>query len=333
MSHQDGKKMTLNNDLNSHKLTILHALQSGQYAAAQQACEWLLSQTADEIVAQQIEYFEVLFYLGVSLQFQGSVAPALVFFEKALHLNPASVDAVQATASCYEQLGDYKSAYKKLLSAQLLAPQNADVIANLGVISEKLQNAQDAIAYYNQALAVNDKCYVALLNRGALLSNTGYRLQALTHARNAYQIHPQSIGILYNLVDALLGVFHYKEALAYADIGLKQQSSHANLLFKKGLILCSLQQFDAGLNCMANAQVLLPTVVQNVLPAVKETHPFVSIILNPKALYLDAMYGAQSKCFWRDRAQYTATMRAFNEPANAKKWQRWLCVAVMHPSF
>ena len=306
-------KETLTNEpvLKDFNARILYFLQNAQYAEAEKLSDWLISDAIKPI-------FEATFYLGVALQFQGKIERALATFNKALKLSPQHIDLIQAIASCLDQLKRFDESEAQLLVAHKIAPEDAGILANLGSISEKLQKADKALSYYDQALAINPKTYVAMLNRGALLANMGMQLQALAHCRIAHQIHPESIGTLYNLVDALLGVFKYQEALAYADNGLSWQPNHANLLFKKGLILCCLEAFDEAHACLAKAQVLDPKVLANCLPVAAQLGPFVEANLSPEALYLDAMYQAQIKCFWRDRGSYTQAIEQFSQTGLSK---------------
>ncbi|HSI43461.1 MAG TPA: tetratricopeptide repeat protein [Methylotenera sp.] len=276
---------------------ILHFLQTAQYAEAEKLSAWLLSNDVENA-------FEPNFYCGVALQFQGKVDQALAVFRNASQIEPHNLNVQQAIASCLDQLKRYEEAYQQLLKVLHLAPQDALVNANLGAISEKLGKGREALSYYDTALSLDPKNYISLMNRGALLGNLGDKTEALIHCRSAYNIHPESIGSLFNLVDALLGVYRYDEALAYSEIGLSSQPDHANLLFKKGLVLSCLKQFNEAHFCLASAQVLDPKVLENLLPGIAKLDPNVEINLNPVTLYFDAMYQGQTKCFWRYRAEF-----------------------------
>jgi predicted O-linked N-acetylglucosamine transferase (SPINDLY family) len=278
---------------------ILHFLQAAQYAEAEKLCAWLISTTG-------FNEFEPNFYLGAALQFQGKVPHALEVFRKTLALRTNDINVMQAIASCLDQLNRYQDSYNQLIQAWEAAPQDAIVNANLGAILEKLKKPKDALAYYDIALSIDPKNHTALLNRGALLANLDRKVEGLEHCHTAYKIHPQSIGTLFNLVDALLGLFRYEEALAYCELGLAWQPKHANLLFKKGLLLSCLKQFNLAHQCLAEAQVIDPKVVENILPMVAKLDAHVEVSLNPLTLYLDAMYQAQTKCFWLYRKEYVA---------------------------
>ncbi len=278
---------------------ILQFLQTAQYAEAEKLCAWLISVTNTNL-------FEPNFYLGVALQFQGKVQNALELFNQVLKLNPQNIHVMQAIASCLDQLNRPEDAYDQLLKAWEIASQDAIVNANMGAILEKLKKPEEALTYYDVALKFNPKNLTALLNRGALLASLGKKTEGLEHCRTAHHRHPEHIGLIFNLADALLGLFQYEEALTYCETALAKQPRHANLLFKKGLILSCLRQFDAAHHCLAEAQILDPKVIENILPSIANLDPNVEVSLSPRTLYLDAMYQAQTKCFWKYRNDYIA---------------------------
>lgn len=306
------KKNIVKIDTAETNARILYFLQTAQYAEAERLCAWLLSNDVEK-------NFESNFYFGVALQFQGRVEQAHAAFLAALELEPQNINVLQAIASCLDQLKQYEEAYQQLLEVLHYAPQDALVNANLGAILEKLGNSKKALGYYDNALALDPKNYIALMNRGALLGNLGNKTEALAHCRSAYNIHPQSIGSLFNLVDALLGMYLYDEALAYCDIGLASQPDHANLLFKKGLVLSCLKQFEAAHYCLAGAQVLDPKVIENLLPSIAKLNSNIEINLNPETLYFDAMYQGQSKCFWQYRSEFVAQLEYAILNSNSRK--------------
>lgn len=299
-------------DIRQHNARILSYLQKSQYLEAEKLCDWLLAQLSHQ-EPHHLSRFEPTFYLGVALQFQGKVSHALEAFKNALSLKPNHIDVMQAIASCQEQLGQFDASLNTLLNANQLFPNNANILANLGAISEKRNRGQDALNYYNQALTLSPKNYTALMNKGALLGNLGFKLQALAHCELAYQTHPETIGTLYNLVDALLGVFKYDDALALADIGLAKAPQHANLLFKKGLILSAMARYEEAQTCLANAQVLDSKVLVNVMPSLAHFSDYLQAYISPHTLYLDAMYHAQSKCCWHQRNDYLQVMQTLTD--------------------
>lgn len=280
---------------------ILQLLQTAQYAEAERLCHWLNEngQPLDALTR---------FYLGVAQQFQNKFHLALQTFTQAHHSEPGNANIMQAMASCHEQLGQYQEAHQQLLHAKATTPNDAGLMANLGAISEKLGRPEVALNYYRQALSIDHKQLVAHMNCGQLLSGMGHRLKALKQCAVAYQAYPQSLSIIINLVNALMAVFNYPEALTYCEKGLVLQQNHARLLFKKGLILCCLRQYEAARSSLATARVIDPAVLEQALLQ-PSADPLIEYHLEPRLLYLDAMYQAQTRCHWPERDNYLAEFR------------------------
>jgi tetratricopeptide (TPR) repeat protein len=215
---------------------IAQLLQDARYAEAERLCDLALKTAA---ASSHLPWF----YLGAARQLQGKVLNALEAFQKAHTLAPNDIEAINACASCFDQLKRYQEAYATTLKAYQLAPDDSAVCANLGVALEKLGKLDQALPYYDAALAYNPKNQVALTNRGTLLTHLGRRLEGLEHNRQAHALCPEVFGTLYNLVDALIGMFQYDEALAYCDAGLAWMPRHAYLMFKKGMVLSCMRRY------------------------------------------------------------------------------------------
>lgn len=286
-------------------------LQSGSFVDAERLCLLLLK--------SESENSKVWFYLGAARQFQRKLPEALVAFQKSALLNPDNINVLTAKASCYEQLGRMQDAYKTLARVDTLAPENADTIANMAVVLAKLGRQHEALEHYDRALKLDSANRVALLNRGVILAHMGRPHEGLEHYLQAHHTYPQDIDILYNLVDALIGVFAYQEALCYCDKGLQSQPNHAYLLFKKGMALSCLRRFSEAQTTMSLAQIVQPSVLRDLLPYLRNL-AYTSVYVDARTLYLEAMFEEQKRCFWKNRDQYiTEFAKNVLEPKAAYK--------------
>jgi protein O-GlcNAc transferase len=281
---------------------IVELLQMAKYAEAEKSCR-LAFQSDAKADAQLWLYF------GASQQFQGKVAQALEAFQQACLLEPGNVDALNACASCYDQLGKPQEAFETAQAAFALAPGNSQACSNLAVALEQLDKPDEALAHYNSALQIDPYNRTALINRGTLLARLGRRSEGLKHNRHACELLPDSIEATYNLVDSLIGLFQYEEALSWCNAGLAQQPRHAHLLFKKGLILSCIGDWDEAQQMLSYAQTLEPQVVTNLLPHLRQPDLKFNIYIDAELVYLDAMYQEQARCYWGHRAEYVEHLR------------------------
>lgn len=280
---------------------ILQLLQEGQYAEAERLCNLALKVSA---TSSHLPWF----YLGAARQFLGKVPSALEAFQKARTIAPDDTEVVNACASCLSQLGRHEEAYEETLFAHQLTPESAVTCANLGVALERLGKLDEALPYYDKALLADTKNEVALTNRGAILSKLNRRLEGLQHNREAHALRPELFSLLYNLVDSLIGLFQYDEALAHCDAGLAWMPRHAHMMFKKGMILSCMARFEEAQKYLSMAQIIAPGILEDLLPNLRKSGTGSTVHADARLLYFDAMYQQQLCCFWRDRGRYMRTL-------------------------
>jgi len=75
---------------------------------------------------------------GLAMVKRQDYAVALGYFERAVELDPASIEARFALGACYEQTGDPVRAIRQYRQILAVRPNDADVFANLGTSYVKL---------------------------------------------------------------------------------------------------------------------------------------------------------------------------------------------------
>ena len=88
-------------------------------------------------VDQQREYAQA-YERGLALAQRRDYGLALGYFERAVELNPASIESRFALGACYEQTGDPVRAIRQYRQILEVHPDDADVFANLGTAYVKL---------------------------------------------------------------------------------------------------------------------------------------------------------------------------------------------------
>jgi tetratricopeptide (TPR) repeat protein len=126
---------------------------------------------------------------------------ALISYDKALKLDPRSVDALNGKGLILNQLGKY----------------------------------EEAITWFDKALKINPSFANALDNKGITLSNLGKYEEAITWFDKALEINPDFIDAMYNKADALGELGKYEESLEWTDRALTlkpaiQNNSNSNTL-------------------------------------------------------------------------------------------------------
>jgi tetratricopeptide (TPR) repeat protein len=141
--------------------------------------------------------FTDLFRQGTALLHQSKVNEALPLLKQANTLNPEHVDAGINLAGAYILSGQFKLAVAVLEPLREIAPDNAMVWTNLGAaylgnpVLANDEQQQQAIAAFEQALALNPAAPSVAYNIGLIYRDRRETEQAIHWFRRAVQTNPR----------------------------------------------------------------------------------------------------------------------------------------------
>lgn len=126
-----------------------------------------------KVVKEPSKKAEVVKNIALIYQQQGKNEEALAAYEDAIASNPEDVNLVLNQANLYFTLGE-KDKYKDLMAkASAMAPDNPDLIYNIGVIHMEQGNLEEARKAYNRALEIDPSYVNAQLNLSTSYVNEG----------------------------------------------------------------------------------------------------------------------------------------------------------------
>ncbi|HSI21406.1 MAG TPA: tetratricopeptide repeat protein [Methylophilaceae bacterium] len=251
------------------------------------------------------------FLLGAARHRQGRHSDALPAFERALVLNPHHLQALQAKAAIFFDTGRWGEMLAVCEHAAILAPNDAAVAANLGTALEKLDRLDEALLQFNRTLALDSRQLNAMLNRGALLLRMRRVEDALANNHWLAEAHPGFAEAHYNLGDVLLTLHRYEEALAACEAGLAIAPRHARLRLKRAIALACLCRFAEAQTDLAQAQILEPELLPELIPVTEKLPAAVDPYANAELIYLEANLKAQQECNWQRRDEFLAMLERF----------------------
>jgi protein O-GlcNAc transferase len=254
---------------------------------------------------------EPWFLLGAAQHMQRRHSEALTAFDRTLALSPTHMQALQARAAVLYETACWPEMLSACEQAVALYPNNANITANLGTALEKLDRLDEALQKFNDALAIDPNHLNALLNRGALLLRLQHTDQALANNRRLVTSHPAFADGHYNLADVLLILHQYEEALEASEAGLVVAPRHARLQLKRAVALASLGRFTEAQAALAEAQILEPRLLAELLPDIKRLPESIDPYANAELIYLEAGIKAQYDCDWQRRDDFLATLTEF----------------------
>ena len=147
---------------------------------------------------------------------EGRFKEAQDIYEKVLRIQPNHFDALQLIGAISLQFAEYQKAAEYFSKALEINP-NDGVFINLGIALQELQLLEEAIASYDNAIAVNPLCLNAHYNRGNILNQLNRTEEAIFSFDNAIAIDPNFVMAYNNRGLSFQKTGRFKKALEDYD--------------------------------------------------------------------------------------------------------------------
>jgi tetratricopeptide (TPR) repeat protein len=149
----------------------------------------------DKALAIDPKYEDALYYKGDALNSLGNYTQAIQFLDKALAIDPKDEYALNDKGLALVSLGNYTGAITYLDKALAIDPNDKYALNNKGWALNSLGNYKEAIAYLNRSLAIDPNYKWALYNKGEALDSLGKHAQAIQYFDKALAIDPTILGL------------------------------------------------------------------------------------------------------------------------------------------
>ncbi|MGH7960175.1 MAG: tetratricopeptide repeat protein, partial [Opitutaceae bacterium] len=155
------------------------------------------------------------------------------------------IAAVTLPACClltWRQLGVWKNSFTLFDHAIAVTRNNPLAHDNRGLFLFKAGKAEEGMADYRRALAINPAYLNANNNLGYALAQLGRPAEAIPAYRAAFRANPGHLEVRNNLANALSDVGELKEAMEHYEFVLAQNPNHANALNGSAVVLAMQQR-------------------------------------------------------------------------------------------
>jgi predicted O-linked N-acetylglucosamine transferase (SPINDLY family) len=177
----------------------------------------------------------------------GQLSEAQVGCKKVLKKRPNHFDALQMLGRCEHRSGNSASAEGLLRRAVLLDPQSAAAQCDLGIVLAALQRQDEALACFDNLIAMKADFAEAHFSRGNMLSGLRRFTEAVASFDKAIAIDPRHVSALYNRGHALHELGRFADAIACYDSVLTLQPAHVPSLCNRGAAFKDLRQAERAI--------------------------------------------------------------------------------------
>jgi Flp pilus assembly protein TadD len=139
-------------------------------------------------------------------------------------------------------------------------PKNVEAFNNRGVAYFSLNEFQQAITDYDQAIEINPKNAKAFYNRGIAYSDLGEFQQAITDYDQAIQLNPKFAEAFYNRGNAYRKLGEYKKAIKDYDQAIQLNPNYAKAFYNRGIAHRKLGKEEKAIEDFKTASELDPSI-------------------------------------------------------------------------
>jgi tetratricopeptide (TPR) repeat protein len=200
-----------------------------------------------------------LIHRGTSLRQLGQPLEALLAFEQAIGLDPASVSAYYHKGNTLQDIGQLQEALLAFEQAIGLDPDNFPAYHGKGMVLVALRRPQEALLAFEQAIRINPTSATAYNNKGNVLKDLGRSQEALFTFEEAIRLDPADASTYNNKGAALAALGRFEEALLTFEEAIRLDPTAAPIYYSKGLALHHLGRFEEALLTYEQAIGLGPT--------------------------------------------------------------------------
>lgn len=173
--------------------------------------------------------------LGNVLQQRGEVSQAVLCYRKALKISPDISEAWNNLGHVLMQQGEAGEAIKSYRQSVRCGPRNAEAHVSLGNAFQYLGRFSDAIEWYQKSIEITPKNSVAYNNMGVAFKALGRVREGVSCHEEALRLNPYNAEAWNNLGTLLKARGDVKEAIRCFNEALKTRpgysEAHSNLIF------------------------------------------------------------------------------------------------------
>ena len=195
---------------------------------------------------------------AIQLHLSGRIQEAINLYRKLLRKQPANAQLLFLLGTANSQIGQVELAIEQLKQSLLFDDANPITYLQLGTLYLDRQHRDEALIYYDKALALKPDSVEAYNNRGSALMGLKRTDEALASYDKALALKPDHVTAHNNRGSALQELERLSEALISYDKALALKPDYAEAYYNRGNVLKDLKRLDEALVSYDKALALEP---------------------------------------------------------------------------
>jgi len=198
--------------------------------------------------------------LAKTVQNEGNNDKSLMYYQKALELNPRNFEALFNSANILfgqEKIDQAIAMYEKAL---VISPQTASIHFNLGICASQQNNVNKAIASFEKTVELNPshtKAYQQLINMHEKQQNY---TQALECAKKALALDPYNVDALSRTAAMYKHVEDFNQAIEMYRRAVKINPKNVHCILDLANTLNMVDELDEALGCYQQILEINPNI-------------------------------------------------------------------------
>lgn len=190
---------------------------------------------------------------AIALHQAGNLEGAVQLYRAVLGSEPRNTEALRMLGILHLQRGEWNEGARMAQDYLQLHPNQPDVLNNLGYAQQNLDQDEQALLNYDEAIGLNPDHAGAWYNRGNLLCKMQRYDEAESSYRKALLIRPGHADSWVNLGNALKQMCRHEEALACYDRAIGLVPQHPMAYNNRGNALKELERHEEALASFSQA--------------------------------------------------------------------------------
>jgi tetratricopeptide (TPR) repeat protein len=203
-------------------------------------------------------FFAAYYSLGIAYKLKGNFDKAIQSYEKAIELNPNFSDAYYNLGLAYRSKGDLNKAIRSYEKAIELDPKDFGSYYNMGFAYNLNGDFDKAIQSYEKVIELNPNCFDACYNLGVVYESKGNLDKAIRFDEQAIELNPSSSEAYNNLGVAYKSKGNFDKAIQSYKKAIELNPTFFNAYSNLGVVYESKGNLDKAIQLFEKAIELNP---------------------------------------------------------------------------